>query len=184
MENNLAVRLRDNDEKALDNIIEKYSSYVFTVVRNFSASVLTEEDIEEIVIDVFVRLWISRDRVQTERPLLPYLSVIAKNCVKNKFRQQNENLKKEAETDLISGSFLESFENSLALQDIFNALESVSDNQRELFIRFYFYGEKLGRIAEILNITESNAKTSLCRTRKKVKKYLTERGYDQYEGFK
>ena len=45
-------------------------------------------------------------------------------------------------------------------------------------------GEKLGRIAEILNITESNAKTSLCRTRKKVKKYLTERGYDQYEGFK
>ena len=106
MENNLAVRLRDNDEKALDNIIEKYSSYVFTVVRNFSASVLTEEDIEEIVIDVFVRLWISRDRVQTERPLLPYLSVIAKNCVKNKFRQQNGNLKKEAETDLISGSFL------------------------------------------------------------------------------
>ena len=69
MENNLAVRLRDNDEKALDNIIEKYSSYVFTVVRNFSASVLTEEDIEEIVIDVFVRLWISRDRVQTAAAL-------------------------------------------------------------------------------------------------------------------
>lgn len=53
----------------------------------------------------------------------------------------------------------------------------LKETDRELFIRHYFYGEKLEKISEHLNLTLSNSKTKLCRARKKIREYLTERGY-------
>lgn len=90
MEKILIEKLKNNDPKALDLIIEKYSSYIFTVAKNFSQNMLSEEDIQEIVCDVFISLWKNKDKIISEKPIVPYLSVIAKNCVKNKFRHNSK----------------------------------------------------------------------------------------------
>lgn len=178
MENILIEKLKNNDEKALDLIIEKYSSYIFAVVKNFSQNALSKEDQEEIVCDVFILLWKNRDKIISDRPIVPYLSVIAKNRIKNKFRENSKIKFTVLKEDFPGDNFLERFEKNLAVEYIFEALELLSEAQKEMFIRYYFYGEKIRDFSKLLNITESNAKTALHRARKKVKKFLTERGYD------
>lgn len=83
----LILKLKQGDSKALNIIIEKYSSYVYTVIRNIIGDYMTEEDIEEVASDSFVNLWNNSDKLSEDRPLTPYLSAIARNAAKNRFRQ-------------------------------------------------------------------------------------------------
>ena len=56
-EKELIRALSDGDNKALERIMKKYSGYVCTVARNFSRGALSEEDIDEISVEVFYKLW-------------------------------------------------------------------------------------------------------------------------------
>ena len=76
----LILKLKQGDSKALNIIIEKYSSYVYTVIRNIIGDYMTEEDIEEVASDSFVNLWNNSDKLSEDRPLTPYLSAIARNA--------------------------------------------------------------------------------------------------------
>lgn len=93
----LILKLKQGDSKALNIIIEKYSSYVYTVIRNIIGDYMTEEDIEEVVSDSLVNLWNNSDKLSEDRPLTPYLSAIARNAatdgaVVNKIKEWTGNV--------------------------------------------------------------------------------------------
>ncbi len=77
----LILKLKQGDSKALNIIIEKYSSYVYCY-KNIIGDYMTEEDIEEVASDSFVNLWNNSDKLSEDRPLTPYLSAIAKMPLK------------------------------------------------------------------------------------------------------
>lgn len=83
----LIIKLKKNAAGALDSIINKYSSYVYTVVYNIMSGAMTEEDIEETVSDAFIKLWKNSGFLQEDKPLLPYLSVIAANEARSRLRK-------------------------------------------------------------------------------------------------
>ena len=176
----LILKLKNNDSKALNLIIEKYSSYVYTVVRNIIGDYMSEEDIEEVVSDCFVNLWNNSDKIDENKPLIPYLAAIARNTSRNKFRKFSNEISFEEITNEPAGrdDIPGLIENYQALNLVYNAVEQLKNIDKEIFIRYYFYGEKLDAIAEKTDLTLSNCKTKLCRTRNKLKKYLTEKGYD------
>ncbi len=178
MKDILIEKLKNNDDNALDMIIEKYSAYIYTVVRNFSKNTLSEEDIEEIISDTFVALWKSRDKLDSEKSILPYLSVISKNFVKNKFRSMKGYKSVKLEEDIPTDDFMEQSENNFAVNHIYEALDTLSENQSQVFVRYYFYGESSNQISKIMKISIPNVKTTLHRARKQIIKYLTERGYN------
>jgi RNA polymerase sigma factor (sigma-70 family) len=68
-------------------------------------------------------------------------------------------------------------ENAEQLAIISDGLERLSKQDKEIFIRFYYYGERLAAISGKMGITENACKTRLSRTRKKLREYLAERGY-------
>ena len=57
-------------------------------------------------------------------------------------------------------------------------LSSLPKESRYMFVLRYWYAEGLSEIAERFDISENNLSVSLSRIRKKLKTYLTERGYD------
>lgn len=176
----LIIRLKKNAAGALDSIINKYSSYVYTVVYNIMSGAMTQEDIEETVSDAFIKLWKNSGFLQEDKPLLPYLSVIAANEARNRLRKcKNYAFCDNSVLDTVPGEdFFENIEKSETVSMILEAAENcLKETERELFIRHYFYGEKLEKISEHLGLTLSNSKTKLCRARKKIREYLTERGY-------
>ena len=57
-------------------------------------------------------------------------------------------------------------------------LQELPPKKREIFLRFYLYGEKTSLIAKTMGISESSVRTELHRIRTKLKEYMSERGYD------
>lgn len=175
----LAERLKHGDIKALEQIIDTFSGYVCTVIRNFSRSVLSEQDIDELCADVFFNLWEHRSSLDTKMPLKAYLSAIARNAVKNRLRSQKLLTEDIDELEISDGSSIEEqAELGEAMRALDEALKQLPKRDREIFMRYYFYGESSSEIAKITGITESSVRSVLSRTRTKLKDYLTKRGFD------
>lgn len=180
-EQRLAERLKRGDAAALEKIIDEFSGYVCTVIRNFSRGALSEQDIDELCSDVFYGLWKRRDNLNAELGIKAYLSAIARNAVKNRFRSQkppSEDIS-EYEPELADDLSIEDLaERRELMSALYEALETLSETEREVFLRFYFYGEKSSEIAIKTGAAESSVRSKLSRTRAKLREYLTERGFE------
>ena len=172
--------LADGSQKALEKIMKKYSGYVCTVVRNFSRGALSEDDIDEISVEVFYKLWSVRQKLDIRVGLSAYLSAAARNAVKNRFRDLPPQYEDITELELPSDDIsVEDMAELSAMTECLNeGVEQLPPKDREIFLRFYLYGEKSSQIAKAMNISEGSVRVDLHRTREKLKKYLSERGYD------
>ena len=81
--------------------------------------------------------------------------------------------KSDAVLDELS-SFLSDTESRDLIKDLNSFLETLNTRDRSVFIRRYYYLEDISTIAINYRIRESNVRTVLMRTRKKLKKYLKE----------
>lgn len=178
-EKRLVRELKSSSTKALGEVIDNYSGYTAAVIRNFSRGMLTEEDIDELCSDVFFSLWEHRASLDGVVGLRAYIAASARNAVKNRFRKMNPPADSIDELEIADEY---SVEDAALLNDMTRclgeALDTLNKKQREIFMRYYFYGEKSSEIADFFKITESSVRCELTRTRKLLKNYLTKRGFD------
>lgn len=171
--------LVDGDEKALEKIMKKYLGYVCTVARNFSHGALSEEDIDEISVEIFHKLWSYRQNLNIKIGLPAYLSAAARNAVKNRFRNlppQHEDI---TELEVTSDFFTEDKAVLSIMMDCLNdGIKQLSQKDREIFLRFYLYGEKTSQIASAMDLSENSVRTNLHRIRAKLRNFMREKGYD------
>ncbi len=178
-EEKLLSALADGDIKALERVVKKYSGYVCTVARNFSRGALSEEDIDEISVEVFCKLWNCRQNLEIKIGLSAYLSAATRNAVKNRFRSLPPPFEDITELEISSDILVEDKAEISEMMECLNeGVEQLSPKDREIFLRFYLYGEKSSQIASAMNLSESTVRTNLHRAREKLKKFLSERGYD------
>ena len=177
-ERELAAGIKGGDISALERAIDSFSGYVLTVVRNFSRGYLSPQDMEEAVQDTFVALWNSRSRLTPEAGLRAYISAIARNIVKNRFRsiKPSEDI---SELELPSDfDVAERAEMSELLACMNDGLNTISAEDRAVFLRFYFYGERTAVISRAMGLSDSTVRSKLTRIRQKLKKYMAERGFE------
>ena len=178
-EKRLAVKLKKGDTAALKEIIDCYTGYVRTVIRNFSRGTLPEQDIDELCSDVFFSLWQHREGLDEKTGFRSYLSAIARNAVKDRFKSAVPPSEDISELELPSGFTVE---DTAQLHEVIRCLDKglseLSEEEREAFARYYFYGESTPDIARKMNVSESTVRSRLSRTRTKLKDYLTKRGFD------
>jgi RNA polymerase sigma-70 factor (ECF subfamily) len=74
----LIFQLRQGKTKALEALHKRYAHRIFGACLQFH---LTAEDAEEIVQDVFVKVWENRMELKLGYSFRSYLFTIAKNCV-------------------------------------------------------------------------------------------------------
>ncbi|MCG8306482.1 MAG: RNA polymerase sigma-70 factor [Cytophagales bacterium] len=80
----LVTRLISGDHSAFKSIYRLFFSRVFHFVNRFS---VTREETEEIVQDVFVKLWENRSSLNTDKNICNYLYKISKNQVIDRIRK-------------------------------------------------------------------------------------------------
>ena len=83
---------KSNKDLEIEKIINEYSGYVYTIIINMSKGILSDEDVEEIISDVFFILWKNRDKLDDEKKLSSYIAGIIRNLVKEKYRKLKSNL--------------------------------------------------------------------------------------------
>ncbi|MDE6020634.1 MAG: sigma-70 family RNA polymerase sigma factor [Ruminococcus sp.] len=179
MKKRIYAQLQKNSERTIEKLISDYSGYVYTIFFNMVGGYCTEEDLEEMTSDVFIKLWQNLDILDKSRPVSPYLAAIARNLAKNKLRSINakpdfcefEDILA-ADTDIVrSVEWLED------MSLLHSSLDMLSSLEQQLIVRYYFYGEPLNSLSKRFSISDTNAKTKLYRARKKLKVFLTERGF-------
>lgn len=177
MEDSSIVELYwERDERAVDATAEKYGEKLFHLAENMLHA---REDAEECVNDTYLRTWNS---IPTNRPdrFFAYLAKICRNLALNRIEHMNAKkraadvMEFSAELEMCipdpsDGRRVDSEEIGKALSDF---LRTLPKQQRLIFMRRYWYSESVKAIAQRYGISESKVKTTLFRTRTRLRKYL------------
>ena len=158
-----------------------YLSY-FSKMKYFAKEyVISEEDAENIVQDVFVELWENKEMLNMHMNLIAYLFTTIKNKCLNHLRHKlvvQETASKLQEEYTISLRMnldsLEAFDNNLfSDQDIekiiSRALDTLSEKCRTIFIMSKIKGKKQKEIAQELNISINTIETQMGIAYKKLR---------------
>ncbi|MBQ3090616.1 MAG: sigma-70 family RNA polymerase sigma factor [Oscillospiraceae bacterium] len=170
--------LREGNLSALEALMDRYSAYVYTVAASILRSSMTEEDIEEVVSDVFFALWKHRKALRAPDRVKSWLGRTARNMAVNKLRQKRPVL--ELEDDLLSPEE-ETMDDHLSRQErqhrVEQALREMESRDREIFLRHYYCCQSVREIAPAVGLSVSAVKTRLFRGRSKLREWLLKGGW-------
>lgn len=166
----------ENNDLNIKQIVLDYTNYVYKIIINMSKEILTNEDIEEIISDVFFAIWKNEIKLDKNALLKPYIAGVARNIIKNKLR----NVK-------VTEEITEMYRDNLEIDDVIEGREEYEIISNEInklgedgkiFMLYYYKGMRAKEIANRMNLTEFNIHTKLHRIKKKLKIVLSERGYN------
>ena len=130
------------------------------------------EDIEELASDVFVALWRAPQPLRTEH-LRGWLGKVARNQAISFLRRQHMQLVRDEDCILVDDrdaqKLLEAKERSALLNA---ALAALTSEDREIFLRRYYYNQTAGQIAEALHMNPSTVRSRLLRGRQSLRTEL------------
>lgn len=171
-----------NNKLEIEKIINDYTNYIYTIIKNASINFL-QEDIEEIILDVFLTVWNNQEKLNINNSISAYIAGITRNLIKKKYREIkiNNNIEdyEEELIDLhnIELNFVQNEKNKI----VHNELEKLETEDKDIFIEYYYAQRNIREISLMFNITESKVKSKLFRIRKRLKKALKEGGYSYNE---
>lgn len=172
----------DRSEQAIEELAGCYGSAIRNVAKNILKN---PQDVEECVSDTYHQVW------QQIPPTVPeflgaYVCRIARNLCLDRYDHNTASKRNsyydvamdELEDTIPSLSTVESEYDAKELTGYLNAfLGTISREDRYLFLRRYWHGDPVGKIAEQMGITPHNATVRLSRLRRKLKHYLQKEGY-------
>lgn len=171
-----------NNILKIEDIMNDYTNYIYTIIRNSYIN-LPDEDVEEIVLDVFLTIWNNQNKLDINKKISSYIVGITRNLIKKKYRNYitNDNIE-DYEEQLVDLTNIElTFSENERKKEILNELEKMKNEDKEIFIQYYYEERNIKEISKIFNISESKVKSKLFRIRKKLKKVLNGRGYGTNE---
>lgn len=170
----------ERSEQGIKELEKKYGR----VFHKLSCNILnSKRDAEECVNDAYLGAWNTIPPVKPN-PLLAYLCKIVRNISLNLY-YRNEATKRNSVYD-VSIHELEAYlfvpntvETEIDARELAHIIESFLDTlsmeNRVIFMRRYWFSDTYADIAEYVGLTEKNISVRLTRIRKTLKQYLFER---------
>lgn len=161
----------------MTRVVEDYYHYISAIIKN--THTICVEDEEEMISDVFLIIWKNKDKLDKNARFSSYIAGITKNVMYRKYKEIKRTIETVSqEEDLVDkfdiDSIIEQQEmNRMIIQNI----KQIGSLNYEIFTKFYYDGMTVKQIAKEMNLSVSNVKTKLHRTRKKVKRILELGGY-------
>ena len=173
----IICRLKNEDKSALDDLF----SYYYPRLYHFSKSILKlENEIDDILQEVFVKIWLNRQRIGNPVTFNAYIFTITKNEVLNLIRN---NLRDQTFRDqLFQYAVAEEFQNSVPLEfeEIKNGIDKIvaglPEKRHQVFILSRTEGLSNKEIAQQLNISEKTVEDHITHAIKQIKSSMKEMG--------
>lgn len=175
----IMVMMEQDEEQGFSMLIDRYTPYVTAIIGGIAKSSLTSSDIEEIAADVFFKVWRKRNQIKIQSTKA-FIAQIARNATIDRLRMKRVEFLP-YEDDIIQVSHGNQPDRLAIVREqmqiIEEAVESFTEPDREIFIRFYYFGEPIKAIAGRLQLNAATTKTKLHRARSKLRDIMSERGY-------
>ena len=137
------------------------------------------EDVEELTADVFLALWAHAGELNPEQGLRPWLGTVARNRAADWLRTHKEAaLCRRTPPPPAARTPRPRRSGGSGRPGLWDAVEGLDEPDRTLFLRYYYYGDKLKDIARALGLTQTAAKQRLFRGRKALRDTLTKGGVE------
>lgn len=175
-ENRLVKSLRAGNEAALGEIIERYTAYAATIVWNIVSGRLCEADAKEIISDTFYTLWKNREKLRSGK-LKSYLGIIARSRALDALRRAKQEICLDDIIGLSIAGPEEDVERAEEYLFLRKALESLPEPDYTIFVRYYYFYQKTGEIAEKMGLNVNTVQSKLSRGRGAIRKVLEKGGY-------
>lgn len=162
-ERELIASLKTGDENAFTALYKMY----WPKVHNFSRLYLTSvSEVEEIVQEVFVKLWETRVFLKEDESFKGFLFIITRNLIFNQFRKSfNENTYKMTILNSVSGEY--DMENEMEASDLKNYIKKLiaelPPRQKEVF-----------RMSREQHLSYKEISMRLCISEKTVERHINE----------
>jgi RNA polymerase sigma-70 factor (ECF subfamily) len=164
-------------ESAIPALAERFGSRLYRTAMNLLSS---SRDAEECVNDTFMAVWNAIPPKRPE-PLSPYVYRIGRNIALNRLRDCAAQKRNgyELSLDELAGCIPSPcLENSYGLGRAIDAyLDTLSKDNRVMFLRRYWFGDSVKDIATAFRMTENAVSVRLSRIRNGLKAYLIKEGY-------
>jgi RNA polymerase sigma-70 factor (ECF subfamily) len=151
---NLVRSLRKGDVTAFDTLFEVYSSRLYSFALKYLKN---EPDAEELVQEVFIKVWENRKSLKTELSFRSYLFTISLNHIRKYFNKKATTLRYmeslQNDTSLQSHEALISEDYESLMQKINLINEEMPPRRREIFIKSKMDGKSSKQIAAELGIS-------------------------------
>ena len=161
-DNDLAARLKNNDQLAFEVLFFKYKNKLKGFVVKLAPSQI---DPDEIVQTVFIKIWLQRSRIDPQKSFSSFLFTIAKNEVIDHLRSAvNKKIYLVGEGLSEDLNISEESNNEAQLemeQKVLELIRNLPDRRRQIFELSRYDGLSYKEIAFKLNISENTVDTQI-----------------------
>jgi len=170
----LVKQFANGDMKAFDSI---YSAFNHKLQKFIFSLIKTESDTEDLIHEVFVKVWENRGNMKNHNSFDSYLFTIAYNTTISFLREKAKNTQyieyvKSVQIGTEEPDFIEEV-NSEELNDKINRLiEEMPPRQRDVFKLKYFQDYSYKEIAETLNISVNTVENHIVKAHKYIKENM------------
>lgn len=172
----IALRIKLQDEQAFELLFRRYYHRLCAFANKFLNN---PEEAQEVVQEVFTRIWESRDDIDPQESLTSYIFKITRNLSVSRLRRRRV---ESAYNDVLKLVYIEHSEfTSLDLligkeleANIATAIGKLPGQCRKIFELSRIEGLKYNEIAKTLNISVKTVETQMSRALKSLRSDLTE----------
>ena len=172
----------ERNEQAIAETEKSYGKYCYSIAFHILHD---REDSDECVNDTWLRTW---NAIPPQRPnrLSLFLGTITRNLSFDKWKRKNAQKRGSGEMELALDELMECVPAQHTTEEAVEAAElekmlnqflhTLPERECNVFLRRYWYVDEYNEIAERYGMNLNTVKTSLFRTRKKLKEYLEQEG--------
>ena len=168
----LALRVQEGDQEAFGELVERYEQKLLRYGRKFLPR---QEDIEDIVQDVFISSYQNIKSFDTSRRFSPWIYQIAHNAFVNALRRHSKSPLTMPDFDTFISYHIEETPKDVEREHkemralIEKGLDKLSPKSREILVLFYLEEFPYQEIADILRVPMGTVGVRLKRAREQLR---------------
>jgi len=169
----LMIGLANDQAKAFESLYLIYGRRLFVFINGYLNS---KDDTDEIVQEVFVKIWQKRHELKAHESLKGYLFTIAYNAIKKSFLKKNreEELKKAYVLEYLNDSDDSISENmySDVIKQVDAIVSQMPEKRKQVFNLCKREGLSVTEVANYLNISEKTVKNQMTSAYQTIREQL------------
>lgn len=174
----LVIRLRNGDEKAFCSLFQQFGPKIYCTARRMF---LSHEDAEEMVQEVFLKIWKKKEQLKDELSFQAYLITIMKSLVYKKAKSQSRFFAYQKFASSSEYSVVNEGERLLESEDLYKysrkAIDELPKSQKQVFELRYMDHQTADQIAEQLSISKRTVESHIYKATKSLREKLSQSSY-------
>jgi len=172
-ERELLLLLKQGNEQVFEKIYNLYSPRIFG---NIYKMVKSKPAAEEILQDVFIKIWSNRASIDLDKSFRSYLFRIAENKVYDFFRKAARDKKIQAELFVVATEEYEHIEEMIYTKEnaflLQKAIDSLSPQRQQIFRLIKLDNKSYNEVSSQLGISVSTISDHIVKANKAIREFI------------